>query len=99
MHKIIKTLFFVFREIFVGRAALHTEILALRQLSLLFILSAAEILGYTTNVSRYTSYAYARSCKSASVVRADGAIGGHKRFYGIHNRSARRSVTKPWAGA
>ncbi len=31
MHKIIKTLLSVFREIFVGRAALHTEILALRQ--------------------------------------------------------------------
>ena len=31
MHKIIKTLLSVFREIFVGRAALLTEILALRQ--------------------------------------------------------------------
>ena len=31
MHKIIKPLISVFREIFVGRAALHTEILALRQ--------------------------------------------------------------------
>ena len=31
MHKIINILLSVFREIFVGRAALHTEILALRQ--------------------------------------------------------------------
>ena len=31
MHKIIKTLLSVFREIFAGRAALHMEILALRQ--------------------------------------------------------------------
>ena len=31
MHKIIKILLSVFREIFVGRAALHMEILALRQ--------------------------------------------------------------------
>ena len=31
MHKIIKIALTVFREIFVGRAALHTEILALRQ--------------------------------------------------------------------
>ena len=31
MHKLINILFSVFREIFAGRAALHTEILALRQ--------------------------------------------------------------------
>jgi len=31
MHKIIEILFTVFREIFLGRAELHTEILALRQ--------------------------------------------------------------------
>jgi len=31
MHKIIKILISVFREIFAGRAALHMEILALRQ--------------------------------------------------------------------
>jgi len=31
MHKIIKNLLSVFREIFVGRVVLHTEILALRQ--------------------------------------------------------------------
>ena len=31
MHKIIKILISVFREIVVGRAALHTEILVLRQ--------------------------------------------------------------------
>ncbi len=31
MHKIIEIALTVFREIFVGRAALHTEILALRQ--------------------------------------------------------------------
>ncbi len=31
MHKIIEILLAVFREIFLGRAALHTEILALRQ--------------------------------------------------------------------
>jgi hypothetical protein len=31
MYKIINIFFSVFREIFVGRATLHTEILALRQ--------------------------------------------------------------------
>ncbi len=31
MHKIIEMVLAVFREIFLGRAALHTEILALRQ--------------------------------------------------------------------